>query len=359
MPLLFLLVQLLLVIMMAGSSAAADQTRQQGQKSRSAVSTPASLPPGAPPYYDSFHPGAEWLDTDGVPIRAHSAGLLPGLKGDFYWYGADNYTSGDGTNTWINVYGSSDLMNWRNLGHAYTHPGPFPCAGAASGSPCGEADRPKVVRHPSGGLVMVVKSSPGVSFATSATEVGPFTWKATIYPNHNWVGDLTVFVDPQQPANAYLIYSIRPGGPTEAGRHIVTAKLTPDWLGVETGEPVSQIQDPREAPAAFFVPSVGYFLWTSHVTGWNANAASVYFAESIESKTWSPLGNPTHNSTSFSSQSTYLLPVNGSVIYIADRFEPYIKRKVSPRYVWLPVTNISKSSLTVAWQTEWRLPRAV
>ena len=206
---------------------------------------------------------------------------------------------------------------------------------------------------------MVVKSSPAVSFATSATEAGPFTYKTTIYPNHNWVGDLTVFVDPQQPANAYLIYSIRPGGPTEADRHIVTAKLTPDWLGVESGEPVSQIRDPREAPAAFFMPSVGYFIWTSHVTGWNPNAASVYFAESIESETWSPLGNPTHNATSFSSQSTYLLAVNGSVIYIADRFEPYIERKISPRYVWLPVTNISKTSLTVAWTNEWRLPRVL
>lgn len=202
---------------------------------------------------------------------------------------------------------------------------------------------------------MVVKSSPGVSFATGKTEAGPFSWKTTIYPNENWVGDLTVFVDPQQPANAYLIYSVRPGGPTEAGRHIVTTKLTPDWLGVESGDPVFQIQDSREAPAAFYMPAVGYFLWTSHTTGWNPNAAAVYFAESIESKKWLPLGNPTHNDTSFSSQSTYLLPVNGSVIYIADRFEPYIKRKVSPRYVWLPVTNISKSSLTVTWQDEWRL----
>lgn len=87
-----------------------------------------------PTAYDSFRPGAEWLDTDGVPIRAHSAGLLPGLlRGEFYWYGADNYTSGDGTNTWINVYRSSDLLNWQSLGHAYTHPGPFPCANAPAG----------------------------------------------------------------------------------------------------------------------------------------------------------------------------------------------------------------------------------
>jgi hypothetical protein len=57
-------------------------------------------------HYDSFHPGAVWLDTDGVPIRAHSAGLLQphtNTPSKYYWYGADNYTSGDGTNVWINV----------------------------------------------------------------------------------------------------------------------------------------------------------------------------------------------------------------------------------------------------------------
>ena len=40
----------------------------------------------------AFHPGLPWADTDGQPIKAHSAGLLPGLQEEFYWYGADNYT---------------------------------------------------------------------------------------------------------------------------------------------------------------------------------------------------------------------------------------------------------------------------
>ena len=87
------------------------------------------------------------------------------------------------------------------------------------------------------------------------------------------------------------------------------------------------------------------------------NAAAVYRADSITSTTWTPLGNPTHNATSFSSQSTYILPVNGSYIYIADRFEPYIRDKVPPRYVWLPISNISRSSLTVDWRDEWSLPK--
>ncbi|KAK3284272.1 hypothetical protein CYMTET_8073 [Cymbomonas tetramitiformis] len=35
-----------------------------------------------------FHPGEEWLDTDGEPIQAHGGGILyvPETK-TFYWYG--------------------------------------------------------------------------------------------------------------------------------------------------------------------------------------------------------------------------------------------------------------------------------
>lgn len=303
----------------------------------------------------AFRPGEVWNDTDGKPIRAHSAGLLLGLKGDFYWYGADNYTSGDGTNVWINSYWSTDLLNWQNLGHVYTHPGPFPCP-ALPGAACGEADRPKVVRHPSGRVVMVVKSHPAVSFASAASEAGPFVFSKTVAPNGgNWAGDLTVFVDPQSPADAYLIYS---GGTRQGGkqgpRGIVVAKLTDDWLDVVPDQ-VTWIPDNREGPAAFYAPGIGYFIWTSHTTGWNPNPAAVYHADSIASPNWTPLGNPTGSKTSFGSQSTYILPVNGSFIYVADRFEPFVGEKVAPRYVWLPITNLSKTGLTVDWHDEWIL----
>ena len=319
----------------------------------------------------SFRPGEEWLDTAGAPIRAHVGGLLAGLAGEFYWYGIDNFTSGKTTpghavpeeNVWINAYTSTDLLNWRNLGHAYTHPsGRRNCTNAtvAAGTACGEASRPKVVRHPSGQLIMVTKSAPAVTFATASSEAGPFTFRNSIFPNGHWAGDLTVFVDPQQPADAYLIYSNKPSGPPPLAPHhyLVIAKLTPDWLDVEP-EPVYTFPDGhgREAPAAFFVPAVGYFIWSSHCTGWTPNAAAVYHAGSMSSQSWTSLGNPTGNATSFASQSTAILPVNGSYIYVADRLTPYVQEKLQPRYVWLPITNISNSSLTVKWHDEWALPQ--
>jgi len=334
----------------------------------------------------AFQPGQIWLDSSGNAIRAHSAGLLPPVKAGeaFVWYGADNYTSGDGTNVWINAYRSVDLLNWDYMGHVYTHPGPIKCPDAgtppAVGVACGEADRPKAIRHPTtGDVVLIVKSSPGVSFATAPTEAGPFKFSKTIYPNGNWAGDINVFVDPKVPTDAYLMYSLRPGGPDNAfrgsdaavrgsnvggggaangaatdDRYIMIAKLTPDWLDVEP-EPVGHIAEQREAPAAWYTPGVGYFIWTSHVTGWSANPAAVYFAESMATQNWTSLGNPTDDSTSFQSQSTYILPVNGSYIYVADRFEPYVGQKTAPRYVWLPITNISATGLTVDWHDQWNL----
>jgi hypothetical protein len=76
----------------------------------SSVSSPAALPAAAAAAQTAFHPGQVWDDTDGNPIRAHSAGLLQphtATPHKYYWYGADNYTSGDGTNVWINVCKSS------------------------------------------------------------------------------------------------------------------------------------------------------------------------------------------------------------------------------------------------------------
>lgn len=313
--------------------------------------------------YSSFHPGQTWLDTDGQPIRAHSAGLLT-VGNDFYWYGADNYTSGDGTNVWINVYHSTDLMNWQNKGHAYVHPGPFPCDENPAPKPCGEADRPKVVRNPDSGLyLMVTKSSPRVSLATATSPLGPFTFKTSILPNGHWVGDLAVFQDPGPDGRAlYLVYSVRPNGPDQHKRDIIISKFTLNWDDVLPAA-VGEIKQAREGPAVFFVPGTGYFIWTSHVTGWNPNAASVFFAASIESKTWTEIGNPTNNSTSFRSQSTYILPVNGSYIYIADRFEPYVNKHIQPRYVWLPI-NVTQPChsrgscvprLDVPWRDTWSL----
>ena len=58
--------------------------------------------------------GEVWYDTDGVPIEAHSAGILF-RDGLFYWYG-EHHAKGFYNKTGICCYSSADLLNWKNEG---------------------------------------------------------------------------------------------------------------------------------------------------------------------------------------------------------------------------------------------------
>ena len=49
-----------------------------------------------------------------------------------------------------------------------------------------------------------------MSVAVSADPRGPFKFHKAVYPHDNCAGDITVFVDPNEPSACYLIYSIRP-----------------------------------------------------------------------------------------------------------------------------------------------------
>jgi beta-galactosidase len=63
----------------------------------------------AQPRYNSFKPGGQWLDEDGVHIDAHGGNILyvDSLK-TFYWYGEHR-----GTPQGVSCYSSSDLYNWK------------------------------------------------------------------------------------------------------------------------------------------------------------------------------------------------------------------------------------------------------
>jgi hypothetical protein len=296
--------------------------------------------------YSSFNPGKVWLDTDGNTIRAHSAGLIE-HESVYYWYGADNYTNQDGSNRAINVYKSTDLYNWENKGAAFV----FDCA-EANATKC-YADRPKVIFNPSTKrFVMWMKSTPWTAVATANDPTGPFKFKSRFYPNGETNGDPTAFVDPLHPGDAYWIYSIKPG--TEK-REVRISKMTPDWTGLTGFKSISStIHEGDEAPAAFYAAGQ-YFIWTSHCSGWSPNAAILHSAPNLASN-WTDLGNPTANKTSFSSQSTYILQIKPNrFIYIADRFEPYIKTPESGRYVWLPLEVDDNGTVTVKWHDEWTL----
>ena len=134
--------------------------------------------------YSSFRPGQPWLDTDGVPIRAHSGGLLNDRGLAMYWFGSDAYPGGDATlNRKINVYSSSDLYNWRNEGVAFTMPDYPACTQPA---PSGEAmacyaDRCHVLHNAATSkYIMWCKAKPFASVSTSDSPTGPFADPVTL-----------------------------------------------------------------------------------------------------------------------------------------------------------------------------------
>jgi Glycosyl hydrolases family 43/Bacterial Ig-like domain (group 4) len=79
--------------------------------------TPAS----GTPQYESFRPGAPWLDTDGQVIQAHGGQVVPATddrgRRIYYWYGEDR-SNGYFDSPGVHAYSSYDLYNWKDEGLA-------------------------------------------------------------------------------------------------------------------------------------------------------------------------------------------------------------------------------------------------
>lgn len=95
----------------------------------------------------------------------------------------------------------------------------------------------------------------------------------------------------------------------------------------------------REAPA-LFKNKGKYYLVTSGCSGWSPNEASYAVADSPLGP-WKEFGNPCTGSgaeTTFQSQSTFILPVNGKpddYIFMADKWNKL--NLEDSRYIWLPL----------------------
>ena len=64
-----------------------------------------------------FTPGKLWLDNNGKHINAHGGGIIK--YGDkYYWYGENRPMRGFTTEVGVEVFSSTDLMNWTDEGVA-------------------------------------------------------------------------------------------------------------------------------------------------------------------------------------------------------------------------------------------------
>ncbi len=347
--------------------------------------------------YNSFVPGSIWVDNNGIHINAHGGGVLFD-NGKYYWFGEHKTEGAKGNlaNVGVHCYSSEDLYNWTDEGIV------LHVAAEGSGSDIEKGcilERPKVIKNEkTGKYVMWFHLEPkgqgyngamsGVAISDKVT--GPYTYLKAVRPNAgsypinvkeihkgksladsvkfigsgnrynvdtlNFVGrdfrkgqmarDMNLFVDDD--GKAYHIYT------SEENRTLQIALLTDDYLnytGIYTRNFPNRFM---EAPAVFKKDGK-YYLIMSACTGWRPNQARSAVAENMLGE-WTELGDPCvgdTKKTTFDSQSTYILPVNGinqQFIYMGDRWTP--ENAIDGRYIWLPV-KFDKGRFYIEWLSEW------
>jgi hypothetical protein len=281
--------------------------------------------------------GIQFKDTNGNGVHAHGGGMIK-VGSYYYWFGENR----DGTNL-VSAYRSTDLKSWTLRAHVLRKDMGGELATA-------NIERPKVLYNASTGTyVLWAHKENGVDYGearvavASAPDVeGPYTYHGSERPLGHDSRDMTVFNDN---GTAYLISA------TRVNADLNIYRLTPDFLAVESLVRTLWPGQYREAPAMFKRGST-YFLVTSGATGWNPNQAKYATASSI-SGTWSALSNLA-DSTTYASQSTHVMPVQGSgatsYLYMGDRWAGAWSGPVNDsKYVWLPLSFPSSTSLAMTW----------
>ncbi|MGC0373916.1 RICIN domain-containing protein [Streptomyces sp. SAI-229] len=289
--------------------------------------------------------GTQFTDGSGSPVHAHGGGVLK-AGAYYYWFG--EHRNADNTFRSVDAYRSTDLKNWEFRGHVLTEDSHPELATA-------NIERPKVMYNAATGqFVMWMHKENGSDYsearaavAVSGTVDGDYTWRGSFRPlGQHMSRDITVFTDTD--GTGYMVSAAR----ENYDLHIY--RLTADHTGI-----ASLVANPwpgghREAPALFKRNGV-YFMLTSGATGWSPNQQRYATATSL-SGPWSAMRD-VGDSTAFGSQTAYVLPVQGtsgtSYLYLGDRWGNSFGGTVNDsRYVWLPLTFPSSTSMSMSWSPE-------
>ncbi|KAG6816997.1 hypothetical protein H0H87_000892 [Tephrocybe sp. NHM501043] len=139
--------------------------------------------------------GATWYDTDGIVLSAHAGGVVK-TNDTWYWFGQNERQEDEDLFSGINVYSSTDLLNWKNEGRALS-----PIPGTDIG-PDKVVERPKAVfNEPTQTWVLWFHADNSTygelrqGVATSPNITGPYTFQQTFQPLGGPSQDLGLFQD--------------------------------------------------------------------------------------------------------------------------------------------------------------------
>lgn len=283
-------------------------------------------------------PGVPW-SAGGASLQAHGGGMIQ-VGNTWYWIG-ENKTNG-GSFYANSCYSSTDLAHWSFVNNTLS------LQPSGDLGPNRVVERPKILYNASTHMYVMYMhiddpkyAEAKVGVATSSTVCGNYTYRGSFRPLGFQSRDIGLFQDAD--GSAYLLSEDRVNG-------LRIDALSADYLSVTRS--VALLPD-MEAPAIAWSHGV-YFLFCSHLTGWNTNDNQFATAASLAGP-WTALANfePTGSNT-FNSQTTYVLPVSGSAgttyIYMGDRWVP--NNLSTSTYIWLPLT-LSGNSASLAWHDQW------
>ncbi|WP_329343525.1 RICIN domain-containing protein [Streptomyces sp. NBC_01352] len=285
--------------------------------------------------------GTQFTDTTGAVMHAHGGGVIK--VGSYYYLFGENRNE-DNTFRYVSAYRSTDMKTWEFRRHVLTQASDPELASA-------NIERPKVIYNAATGkFVMWMHKELGTDYtqaraavAVSDTVDGDYDYQSSFRPLGYMSRDITAYVDDD--GTGYMISA------ANENRDLHVYRLSPDYLTIESRVQVLWAGQSREAPAMFKRNGV-YFLLTSGATGWNPNQQKYATATSITG-TWSGLQN-VGNSTAYGSQTTYVLPVQGTsgteYLYMGDRWGNSFGQNVNAsKYVWLPLEFPTDTTMTLDW----------
>ena len=312
---------------------------------------------------EGIYPSSPRLDTDGNTINAHGIGIYQ--EGDTYYMVGEkrtdrndafvSFTNSEDRFAGVNLYASSDLINWRFLGT------PIVPIKHSLLSSWRIGERPKLYYNAlTKKYFILVKSMIWGGFSnqyvisTADHVAGPYTYVGALrFGGKNpATGDVNVFVDDDR--SGYLVV---PDGKIY--------KLSDDFLSIERevvadvwGAAVKREGYCKSEGPGFFKTDDGYFLLGSKGTYWRGSDNFYASAPRIEGP-WTfhgmlaPEGTKTWNS-----QSGFVLPVRGSAgttyVYMGDRWVN--GRLGASTLVWQPLqvhgTHVSLPNYHQGWRID-------
>jgi hypothetical protein len=289
-------------------------------------------------------PGTPW-HAGSQSLQAHSGGIIEVGK-TWYWIG-ENKTHG--SSFYANsCYSSTDLVHWSFVNNTLT------VQKDGDLGPNRIVERPKILYNSRTRIYVMYMhiddpkyAEAKVGVATSRTVCGNYSYRGSFRPLGFESRDIGLFQDTD--GSAYLLTEDRKNG-------LRIDALSDDYLSVT--KTVAVLPD-MEAPAMVKIHGT-YFLFCSHLTGWDTND-NQYTTAPSPAGPWSAMENFAPAGThTFNSQTTFVIPVRGKIetsyIYMGDRWVPNDLK--SSTYIWLPLT-ISGASVSMPWHERWSLNASV